>query len=162
MIRHLFRLPRLAVIPASVGAIVAAAALTYPGGLNAAYDDFHDYESHREIVASTPASNAQLDATIVNLTDRIAMKEQWIEELISGRATLNITVQRFLDLNRSNETIYHLIDDQYPGATYEEKAARNVCDFVNMRIRVGPATSTAARDIQNQFRAAYGSNVVIR
>lgn len=162
MIRHLFRLPRLALIPASVGAIVAAAALTYPGGLNAAYDDFHDYESHREIMASTPASNARLDATIVNLTDRIVMKEQWVDELIAGRATLSTTVRSFMDLNRSNDAVTQSIGEHYAGATYEEKAARNVCDFVNTRIRIGLATSTAARDIQNQFRATYGSNVVIR
>ena len=90
------------------------------------------------------------------------MKDQWIDELIAGRATLKSTVQRFIDLNRSNEAVVRSIDDQYAGATCEEKAARNVCDFVNTRIRIGLATSTAARDIQNQFRAAYGSNVVIR
>ena len=162
MIRHLFRLPRLAAIPASVGAMVAATALTYPGGLNAAYDDFHDYESHREIMASAPATSAQHDATIVNLTDRIAMKEQWVEELIAGRATLKATVQRFSDLNRSNDAVTRCIADQYVGATHEEKAARNVCDFVNAQLRTGLATSTAARDIRTQFRAAYGSDVVIR
>ena len=67
--------------------------------------------------------------------------------------------------SRTSETLPmfgSMIDDQYAGATCEEKAARNVCDFVNTRIRIGLATSTAARDIQNQFRAAYGSNVVIR
>ena len=162
MIRHLLRLPRLAMIPASVGAVVALAALTYPGGLNAAYDDVQDYESHREIMASNPASNAQLDATIMNLTDRITMKEQWIDDLIAGRATLRTTVQHFMDLNRGNEMVTRSIVDHHTGATYEEKAARNVCEFVNTRIRIGLATSTAARDIQNQFRAAYGSNVLIR
>ncbi len=161
MNRILVRLPRSLTIPAAFGATLAMAMLTYPGGLSAAYSDFENYDEHARQLETTRSSNARHDSSLVNLMDRINTKEQWLEELIAGRATLRATTERFMGLNRSNDAARTAIDFHYPGATDEEKAARNVIDFANTRLAYTPGPSDTRRRLQTEFRDQFGTTVAM-
>ena len=159
MSRILFRFRRTLAVPAAFGATLALATLTYPGGVAAAYGDLKDYDTHREQLESTRATNSQLDVNLMNLMDRLALKEQWLDELISGRATLKVTTRRFVELNRSSETAKEVISHQFAGATDEEKAARNVIAFVQARLHTASTPSNTPQRLQNEFREMFGTTV---
>ena len=157
----LLRIRRIVTIPAAFGATLLLATFTYPGGLSAAYHDIQDYDAIRADMRTTRTDDAKLDAILINILDRITMKEQWLDELLAGRATLKVTTQRFMELNTSNEITRRAIDDQYAGACYEEKAARNVVDFVRTRLRTSPGPSNTPQRIQAEFREQFGSAVSV-
>ena len=135
---------RTALVPAAFGAAIALAAFTYPGGMACAYEDFRDLESHRKQMSECAVESHHYDATIVNLGDRLAMKDQFIGDLIAGRATLRETTARFMELNRSNEIASGAVEGYYPGDSYEEKAARNVIAFATGCLRTVPAPSNTS------------------
>ncbi len=159
VIRSLPRTRRILTIPAALGLALALVAFTHPGGLATAYDDLQDYDGHRQQLETMRIDSHRLDADLVNLTDRIALKGQWIEELVEGRATLKTTTQRFMELNRSNDRSRQIIEDHGRGATYEEKAARNVVDYLRLRLRMGPMPSDTPQRIRGEFQAWFGTTV---
>ena len=162
MIRMPFRFRRTAAIPAAFGAALTLAAFTYPGGLACAYEDFRDLESHRKQMSECAVESRHHDATIVNLADRMAIKDQLIGDLIAGRATLRVTTARFVELNRSNETASGAVESHYPGDSYEEKAARNVVDFAIATLRTAPAPSNTPQRIEGQFREMCGKAISVK
>ena len=161
MFRTPFRLglPRYAAIPAAIGTLLASAAFTYPGGLASAYDDLGDYDGHRRQMADSRIADMHSDAVFANLTDRIALKEQMMDELISGRATLRETTRGFMEINAGNETTRTVIGQQYCGSTYEEKSARNVIDFAVNRLRHSPSPSNTYQRLEGQFREMFGREI---
>lgn len=77
--------------------------------------------------------NAQLDDEDEEVRHRIAMKEAIIGELIASRATLAETTAKFIELNAARPEYVTTIRATYPGATDEEKAARNVIAYALAR-----------------------------
>lgn len=152
---------RFLTLPTAFGATLALAMLTYPGGLSAAYRDFGDYEDNSRALETTRTTNAKLDVNLIGLMDRINLKEQWLNELIADRATLRVTIHRFIGLNRSNDLARETIEKQYAGATYEEKAARNVIDFVKTRLATTPGPSNTPQRLQSEFHAMFGTTVSV-
>ncbi len=152
---------RFLTLPAAFVAILTMAMLTYPGDLSATYRDFGDYEDNTRELETTRTTNAQLDVNLISLMDRINLKEQWLKELIADRATLRVTMQRFIGLNRSNDVARETIEKQYAGATYEEKAARNVIDFVKTRLATTPGPSNTPQRLQSEFHAMFGTTVAV-
>ena len=161
MNRMLFRLPRRLTIPAAFGAALTLAMLTYPGGLSAAYSDFEHYDEHTRQLESKRSTDSHYDASFLNVMDRINTKEQWLGELIESRASLRTTTQRFMGLNRSNDTARTTIETYYTGATYEEKAARNVIDFAKARLQHTPGPSDTRQRLRTEFRAMFGTTVAM-
>ncbi len=160
MIRIPFR--RTAAIPAAFGAAIALAAFTYPGGLACAYEDFRDLEIHRRQMSESAGECRHHDATLVNLSDRIAIKDRLIGDLIAGHATLRETTVRFMDLNRSNEMARDAIECHYSGGSSEEKAARNVIDFAVAALKTAPAPSNTPQRIEGQFREMFGKAISMK
>jgi hypothetical protein len=153
---------RTAAIPAVLGATLALAAFTYPGGLACAYDDFRDLEEHRSAMARGKIDSAHYDATIVNLADRLALKDQIIAELVEGRTTLADATRQFMAINSSSDATRAAVEDNYRGATYEEKAARNVIEFVKSYLSTAPAPSNTPQRIEGQFRAVFGKEISVK
>ncbi len=162
MIRFRPTVRRTAAIPAVLGATLALAAFTYPGGLACAYDDFRDLEEYRATMAKGEIDSNHYDATIVNLGDRLAIKEQIVADLIEGRMMLAEATRRFIDLNSTNDTTRAAVESTFPGDTYEEKAARNVIEFVKASLRNFPAPSNTPQLIAGQFRAMFGKSISMK
>ncbi len=148
-------------IPATVVATLVLATFTYPGGVSAAYSDLQDHTTLQQSMESAKTDSSQLDSSLMNVTDRIALKEQWIDELISGRATLKTTTLRFMELNRSSEVALKTIEEHFRGRTSEEKAARNVMAYVVVRLKFAAAPSNTPQRLQSQFHDQFGTTVAV-
>lgn len=159
--RTLFRRAGTITIPATVVATLVLATLTYPGGLSSAYSDLRDHTTLRQGMESARTDSSQLDTSLLNMSDRIAMKEQWIDELISGRATLKATTRRFMELNQSSEVTLRTIEEHFRGRTTEEKAARNVMAYVQVRLKFGSAPSNTPQRLQGEFHEQFGATVAV-
>jgi len=64
---------------------------------------------------------------------RIAIKEAIISDLVAGRSTLAETTERFTELNAGRPEYVEALRDTFPGATDQEKFARNVISFALCR-----------------------------
>ena len=84
---------RTAAIPAAFGVCLALAAFTYPGGLACAYDDLRDFQNHQRTMSEGKTDARFYEASLANLSDRMALKEQYITDLIAGRSTLRETTR---------------------------------------------------------------------
>ena len=159
LIRTLLRRASTVTIPATVVATLVLATFTYPGGVSAAYSDLQDHTTLRQSMESARIDSTQLDTSLLNMSDRIAVKEQWIEELISGRATLKSTTRRFMELNRNSDVTLKTIEAHFRGRTSEEKAARNVMAYVQVRLKFGSAPSNTPQRLQSEFQEQFGTTV---
>ncbi len=70
---------------------------------------------------------------------RVALKEKLIANLRAGETTLKEVVTEFLSIDQTQSDTMFLIRATYPGATDEEKMARNVLNFVLQRQSESPA-----------------------
>jgi hypothetical protein len=161
LIRTLFHRVGTITIPATVVATLVLATFTYPGGVSAAYSDLQDHTTLQQTMESARTDSSQLDTSLMNMSDRIALKEQWIDELISGRATLKSTTRRFMELNQSSDVTLKTIEAHFRGRTSEEKAARNVMAYVQIRLKFGAAPSNTPQRLQSEFHDQFGTTVAV-
>ena len=161
LIRILLRRVGTITIPATVVATLVLATLTYPGGVSAAYSDLQDHTTIEQSMESARTDSSQLDTSLMCMGDRIAKKEQWIDELISGRATLKATTRRFMELNQSSEVTLKTIEEHFRGRTSEEKAARNVLAYVQVRLKFSSAPSNTPQRLQSEFHEQFGTTVTM-
>lgn len=159
MIRFRPTVRRTAAVPAVLCATLALAAFTYPGGLACAYDDLRNMDEYRAQMERGRIESNHYDATIVNLADRLALKDQIIAELIEGRIALPEATRRFMDLNASSDSARTAVEAYGTGDSYEEKSARNVIEFAQGRLSGMPAPSNTRQRIEDQFRAKFGKAV---
>lgn len=76
---------------------------------------------------------------------RIAKKETIVKELIAGRATLADATARFGELNAARPLALETVRDAYPGATDQEKTARNVIAYALGRTPVADRGALSRR-----------------
>ncbi|VTR91337.1 unnamed protein product [Gemmata massiliana] len=87
----------------------------------------------------------QLDAQGDVIMRRIVVKEALIDDLLAGRTTLAEVTEKFTELNAPRAEYQTLIRVTYPGATDQEKAARNVISFALLRAPAGARADLAER-----------------
>lgn len=131
---------RLAIaIVATVLIVPVATAIARPTWASAIGLDVWNVAALREETKSSTMRYHELDVERGEVLQRITVKEEWIANLISGRCTLASATMQFTALNEVCPTYMSLIRDSYPGATDEEKMARNVLDFLSPRVAGEPA-----------------------
>lgn len=139
--------PKWLVAPAVV-AVVAAVWLARPdlsaGSDPAAYSD-------PELDAVRSELQARQDAVCA----RIAYKDELIDRLIAGEATLAEVAGEFLFLNQDTQTL-DKVRSMYPGSDDEEKSARNVLDYVRCRNLPTKTNARLIERLQREFERAYG------
>ena len=150
---------RTAAVPAILGATLALATFTYPGGLACAYDDLRNMEEYRAQMEEGRIVSNRYDATIVNLADRLALKEQIVTELIEGRMALSEATRRFIGLNLGSDSARAAVENYVRGDTFEEKSARNVIDFAKGRLSSVPGPSNTLPRIEGQFHTMFGKAI---
>jgi hypothetical protein len=92
----------------------------------------------------------------------MALKEQYIADLIAGHSNLRETTRLVVELNRSSEATCQSIDSSFPGDTFEEKTARSVVEYVRYRIPNTPAPSNTPQRIAAQFREMFGKEISMK
>jgi hypothetical protein len=140
--------PRWLIVPATA-ALVAAALLVSPGpgtigGEEAAYSD-----------PDQDAVLRDLEARRTTVMARITYKEELIDRLIDGQATLEEVSDEFLRLNRDTPALV-IIRSLYPGSGDEEKSARNVIEFVRSRMLPTARNADVMDRLQREFEQTYG------
>ncbi len=103
------------------------------------------------------AFGAELDAAQSQVRARIALKEHLIGELAEGRQTLDEVATVFLQLNQASEICMSVVRAKYPGATDEERIARNVIAFAVDRVRSPEAKNTLQTRLGREFEHHYGA-----
>lgn len=91
---------------------------------------------------------------------RIAVKEAIVKELIAGHTTLAETTDRFAEMNANRPQALAVIRLAYPGATDQEKTARNVISYALGRTPVADRAALSRRleaELQ-QMTAARGAH----
>ncbi len=134
---------RWLVYPAGV-CLIAAAVIASPGDLPG---DGAEIPSD-EVMAAVSADLGRRQSVV---TARLAYKESHIAELVAGRAGLADVAAAFARLNADEPASLDVIRHHYEGRTDEERAARNVLDFVATRPM--PAADKAA--VLARLRAAF-------
>lgn len=159
MARFSFGLRRIGLFAGSAFVSVVLTAATYPGGLTAAYDDMGEYRNCQEQLDSPCPTDAAHRATIRNLTERIGLKDQFVEDYLAGRISLREITARFIELNEGNPLAKRRVEDSYRGETYSEKAARNVVDFIKLRWKTLPSASHTPQRLAAEFSAEFGHSI---
>ena len=70
-------------------------------------------------------------------------KQALVNDLIAGRTTLAEVTAQFMLLNHDRQAAMDVIRRKFPGATDEEKTARNVIAFVDVTLSLGSAIDRA-------------------
>jgi hypothetical protein len=95
--------------------------------------------------------SGRLDSESEDVRRRVAVKEQIIAELIARRMTLAEATDRFVQLNSYRPEILEVIRAKYPSGSDFEKTARNVIDYVLVRVAV-PERPAVARRLESELR----------
>jgi hypothetical protein len=140
--------PQWLVAPAAV-AVVAAVWFVRPEPGAAGSDAAAHTDPEME------AANSELQARQDTVTARIAYKEQLIDKLIAGRATLPEVAGEFLYLNQNTRTLT-MIRNLYSGSDDEERSARNVLDYVRQRMLPAEQNARVFERLHREFEQAYG------
>ena len=95
----------------------------------------------------------ELDLENAEIRDRIAVKEGLISQLLRGQSSLAATTEQFMALNESHPEYLDVIRRSCPGATDEEKMARNVLEFSSPALNAEPAWQrfAASRGCRGSF-----------
>lgn len=84
----------------------------------------------REEMARDEEHRRQLDEENRVIQRQIEIKEMLLRELIAGRQSLRDVVGQFQAINEEHPEYLFVIEREFPGASIEEKSARNVLAFV--------------------------------
>lgn len=103
------------------------------------------------------AIGAGLDAAQSQVRARIALKEHLIGELAEGRQTLDEVTTVFLQLNQDSDICMNVVRASYPGATDEERIARNVIAFAVDRVCSPDAKKALQTRLEREFEHRYGA-----
>jgi hypothetical protein len=83
----------------------------------------------RDELSTGTEEGRDLDAASAEVRRRIDTKDALIQNLIAGRATLAAVTAQFLALDENRPSYMAVLRNNQPGATDEEKMARNVISY---------------------------------
>jgi len=126
-------------IVALILVVPIAAAIARPTWVCTIGLDVWNVAALREQMKNSAMRYRELDAEGGEVLQRLAAKDDLVANLIAGRSTLTATTLQFTALNEGCSAYMEVIRDTYPGASDEEKMARNVLDFLSIRLAQEPA-----------------------
>lgn len=144
---------RLLALPAAVAAALAVTTLN-PTTLAGA-----ETLSQSELFAAADdpelsAVNQTLDQRLEAVAARTAYKEDLVDQLLAGRATLAAVADNFLRVNAESPECLAVMRMHFPGTDDRETSARNVIEYAHQR--VAPADWPAiARRLTGEYQAVF-------
>ena len=143
MLEALLARPRALVCSSLViGAVVLVAHPTLAQSIGA---DVWNMPALKEQVRAAGAEDERLTTEDDDVRRRIAIKDAITAELIAGRTTLADATDRFTELNAGRPRYLTALRDAYPGATDQEKFARNVISFAISRAEPAERADLSSR-----------------
>lgn len=117
-----------------VAVTVLTTCLIAPEWTQAAGLDLWHVPELRSQLEAENTKKQEIDADLEESRNRIVLKQQIIDELVAGTATLKEATAQFLELNQGHEASMLAIRKAYKGASDEEKTARNVITYAAWRL----------------------------
>jgi hypothetical protein len=137
----LFTRRPLATAGLALGALTALA--THPTWASSLGVDVWNVPALKAEIRANAERDRQLNELNESTLQRIEVKETIIAALLARQISLAEATDRFTAINASQPACMELIRQQYAGKTDQEKLARNVMAFV--QLRVSPAEWPAVR-----------------
>jgi hypothetical protein len=156
LLKRVFTLPRWVSFPVVLTALVGTAAVSYPGGLTAAYADLRDSGHLSDSLQTSRTTERQLGEKLSGLRDRIEYKEELITALIRGDATLAAVAGEFAELNRGDEQSLMLQRKRYGDLDEAELAAVNVLDYARSRVGDDSGSAAVLARLRAEFHQRFG------
>jgi len=135
--------PRLFV--AAVALVTLGLLIGHPTLARSIGADVWNVPALNEQLRQSEDAREDLDAEDTEIRRRIAVKEALVAELIDGHVSLADVTARFLAINATRPHYMAAIRQSFPGATDQEKTARNVISYALARAPAGTADALAAR-----------------
>jgi len=142
----------LAVLALSVG---AASALS-PGWVRSAGLDVWNVRQLEKVANEAAEQGRQLDEEDAEIRHRIRAKEVLVAELVAGRTTLAVVTSQFRALNEPYPEYQRMIRTHFPGATDEEKMARNVIAYTLPRVPDPSRRHALVRRLDSELHSMLG------
>jgi hypothetical protein len=103
--------------------VVAAGGLSaYPSGAADAVEWWNVGE-YRAQLRTEERVDSELDRQCDEVTSRIFQREEWVRDLLAGRATFDEVAVRYAEMNRRSPDTRRYARMRFPGGTDEERAA---------------------------------------
>jgi hypothetical protein len=126
----------------ALGAVVLVAHPTLARSIGA---DVWNVPALKEQVRESTEEDDRLTDEDGDVRRRIAIKDAIIAELLAGRTTLSEATDRFAALNSGRPRYLTAIREGFPGATDQEKFARNVISFALARVEPHERANVSSR-----------------
>jgi hypothetical protein len=143
---------RWLIVPATL-ALLVAVRLAEPGLELAAEAGIVD-----GVDPEVAARTEELNAAQALVNQRIELKEQLIAQLIEGRLSLEAVAAEFLRINQESWPCLRAVRDNFPGATDEEKSARNVIYYALGRARSPVHKKELQVRLEREFQQLPGTH----
>ena len=138
--------PRLFV--AAVALVTLGLLIGHPTLARSIGADVWNVPALNEQLRQSEDAREDLDAEDTEIRRRIAVKEALVAELIDGHVSLADVTARFLAINATRPHYMAAIRQSFPGATDQEKTARNVISYALARAPAGTADALAGTEIR--------------
>lgn len=136
-------------------AVCASVLMIHPGGIRAAVQDLREYGSLKNTLETNSEFSQLLQAQAMAVNNRIQIKDALIDELILGHTSLAEVTMRFKVLNSETSSTQTILEMRYPDLTDEERAARNVLDFVALRELPYEEHNAVMARLQSEFQHQF-------
>ena len=138
-------------VPVLIGLVLVAVAVGHPNGLAAAYE----LPLLTQELQQLKEDRSRLEQESVVVSNRMAVKEALIEDLIAGRITLMVVAERFAEMNSEGSNA-EIIRNHYAGESDLERNAHNVLAYAEPRVNHPSAKELLMRELNHQFRRHFG------
>src|SRR5690349_9198789 len=126
--------PHLLLTVGALGLVVAGVSLAHPSWPSDLGLDFWNVPSLKARLNRDLDLAAHLDAQDSHILQRIAVKEEIVNDLVGGRISLLDAAAQFRALNAGRRDYLEVIRLTYPGRTDDERMCRNVIGFVESAV----------------------------
>jgi hypothetical protein len=112
----------------------AGVAFAFPQWTQDAGLDFWHLSRFEEELEESRKTDQELSRRSEHVLQRLALREQITEDVVSGRMSLREGIEQFRHLNQSYPDCTRSVRQQFPGCTEEEATAMQLCAFIRTRI----------------------------
>jgi hypothetical protein len=143
---------RLLAVSSFLSAVGAAAILAYPAEADEAGGDIFQIVDAQSRIVEADRNMRKIDRDSELVMRRVAIKQEVIRDLAAGRMTFEDAAQRYVEVNRLQESALTYMRQNYRGRTDEERAARQLA--AHLRNSGNPAAAALGEEWECRLDAA--------
>ncbi|HKA08323.1 MAG TPA: hypothetical protein VKD71_13770 [Gemmataceae bacterium] len=142
---------RTLAVSSILSAVGVAAILTYPAEADDPGSDIWQIVKAQSRIAEADRNMRKIDLDDEHVLRRVAIRLEVIRDLVAGRMTFEEAAERYVELNRMQESALAYMRRTYPGRTDEERGARQLA--AHMRNSGNPAAAALGEEWECRLSA---------